>query len=541
MKRANLLFLLTASLVLMVHLATDPVSEPFFYNDETRHVMTGVFIRDALMDLPTSATDPAGYAVRYYGQYPALGLLTWPPLFYLLEGLAMVAFGTSFLVGRSVIGLFTLLAGWYAYRLVCRTHPTWTGLLVVLLIGFSPVVYEHSRRVMLELPTLALVLAAIFHFERYLSELRPRDAVQACLFAALAALMRYDAVVLLPFFLIRLVSTRNLGLLIRRPVVFGLMLALMLTLPYYWLTWNLYAAGLSKTALEGASTGGPAVLTLDHMLYYPRTLPVQVGWFMTAAAIAGAVVAFAQPNRPTGWAAALWMATYALFTPLAELDSRHVIYWVPAVALFSAEAIRWLVCRNTPVGVLAATLLVVGTAGDAITRPAWWLQGYETAARYVVDQTTGERPVLMDGLLNGSFIYHTRQADSARRLWILRGDKLLYSMFSDPNMACTEHVQTEADVLALLHNYDPELIIVEQPQLVYRIRAADLLRETLKTYPDRFRLEFTTPIHSNHHNHFAGARLEIYRKLDRNPNPVRTVELPVFGLGQTLQATRSEP
>jgi hypothetical protein len=538
MIRPTLLFLITASSVLAAHLITDPLSEPFYYNDETRHVMTGVFIRDVLSDLPASLVDPNGYAIRYYAQYPALGLLTWPPLFYLIEGTVMAAFGTSFLVSRLVVGLFALLASWYAFRLVRRSHQPWIAALVVLLIGFSPVVYEHSRRVMLEIPTLALVLAAIYHFECYLTGLRPRDAVLTGLFAALAALMRFDAVVLLPFFLIRLVATQHLGFLLHRPVLIGLMFALLLTLPYYWLTWKFYSAGLTKTAVDGTADGGASRFTLGHVLYYPRTLPVQVGWFMTVAAVLGLLATLVQRNRPIGCYAALWLATFAFFTPMAELDSRHAIYWVPAVAVFAAEAILWFNRWQPRAVALAGGVLVIGTASDAITRPAWWLHGYDAAARYVAANADGQRPILMDGLLNGSFIYHLRQADPARRLWVLRGDKLFYSLFSDPNMACMEYVQTESDVLLLLHQYDPEFIIVEQPQLVYQVHAANLLRQTLQTHPNRFQLVFTTPIHSNHQNHFAGACLAVYRKRDRNPNPLQTVEIPVFGLGQNLKATK---
>src|SRR5262249_55478177 len=143
-----------------------------------------------LYDLPSSAADPKGYAVRYYAQYPALGLLVWPPLFHVIEGLAMAAVGTDYVVGRVLVYLFGLLAGVYAYRLALRTHGPAVAVLGLVLFLFAPLVFDYSGYVLLEVPTLAWVLAAVFHFERYLVEERPRDAVLACLFAALAALTR---------------------------------------------------------------------------------------------------------------------------------------------------------------------------------------------------------------------------------------------------------------------------------------------------------------------------------------------------------------
>jgi len=41
----------------IVHAFASPIAEPFKNGDETRHVMTGVFVRDAIFDLPVSAND----------------------------------------------------------------------------------------------------------------------------------------------------------------------------------------------------------------------------------------------------------------------------------------------------------------------------------------------------------------------------------------------------------------------------------------------------------------------------------------------------
>ena len=71
-----------------VHFCTHRYSEPYYNNDETRHVMTGVFFHDLFTDRPV--TDLPDYAVRYYVQYPALGLLVWPPFFYVVEGQLLI-------------------------------------------------------------------------------------------------------------------------------------------------------------------------------------------------------------------------------------------------------------------------------------------------------------------------------------------------------------------------------------------------------------------------------------------------------------------
>ncbi|MBY0514286.1 MAG: glycosyltransferase family 39 protein, partial [Gemmataceae bacterium] len=339
MTRTAALFLGTVAAVAAAHLATDPTTEPFFHNDESRHVMTGVFVRDALYDLPTSAADPKGYAVGYFRQYPALGLITWPPFFYAVEGVAMAACGTSYTTARCVLAGFVLLGGWYFFRLMARTHGRWPAALGLALFLFAPLVYEHSRRVMLEVPALALVLASVFHFERYLDAARRRDAVLACLFAALAALTRFDGVVLLPYFLVRLVPGGRLRLLLRRPVLAGVALALALTVPYYLFTLSVYGGGIGRAAGDGTRPEDTSFLDPRNVTFYPACLPDQVGWPVVVAALVGLIATARRPQA--GPYLALAAATYLTFTPLAELEPRHTIYWVPAVAgLAAAGAAR---------------------------------------------------------------------------------------------------------------------------------------------------------------------------------------------------------
>jgi hypothetical protein len=87
--------------------------------------MTGVFAADAVRDLPDSLADPKGYAVRYYCQYPALGVISWPPLFYAMEGLAMLALGPHFWVGRVCVAGFAVWVLVSVYRFARKCSPSW--------------------------------------------------------------------------------------------------------------------------------------------------------------------------------------------------------------------------------------------------------------------------------------------------------------------------------------------------------------------------------------------------------------------------------
>lgn len=525
----------------VLHLCFSPVGEPFKNGDETRHVMTGVFVRDALADLPASAADPRGYAARYYVQYPALGIVIWPPLFYAVEGLAMGAFGTGYLVARLVVYGFALLGGVYAYRLFCRTHGRPVALAALGVLGLAPLVFMYSAYVLLEVPTLALVFAAVFHFERYLGEERARDAVLACLFAAFAALTRFDGVLLLPFVLLRLGFARRFGLLARRPVLVGLLLALVLTVPYYLFTWRVYGTGIHHAATSG--TGNRATSWLDprNFYLYPSFVPEQVGWSAAVSAVAGFAHGLWAERKRCGVYLALLGATYLTFVPLAEPEPRHAIYWVPALAVFAVEGVL-LLTRGRPRWVAAACVALVGWVGvetiGPLAQTGWtgqYVTGTDAAAERVLAKWSGERPVVYDGQLNGAFVYAVRRRDPERRITVLRADKLLYSVFSDPHGGYEEYAKTDAEAAALLHRYDPEFVVVEEPQVFIRTAAGDRLRRVLRDQPTEYALEETIPLRTNCEN-FAQCRLLVYRKLRPNPERSPVTQLPVLAIGGSVTA-----
>ena len=524
----------------LLHFCFSPVGEPFKNGDETRHVMTGVFVRDAIADWPSSTADPRGYAVRYYMQYPALGLIIWPPFFYLVEGTAMWAFGTGYLVSRLVVYAFAVFGGAYAYRLFRRTHGTPAALTALGVLGLAPLVFASSGYVLLEVPTLALVLASVFHFERYLGEKRARDAVLACLFAALAALTRFDGVLLLPFALLRLGFTNQFGLLLRRPVVIGLLLALLLTAPYYLFTWRVYGAGIRHAATSGTGSRATSWFDPRNFYLYPSYLPEQIGWFAAVSAGVGLAYCLWRDRKRSGVYFALLAATYLTFVPLAEPEARHAIYWVPALSLLAVQGVLVLPrghCRRE----VAARAFLLGCVGWESIGPlgstGWtglYLCGTDEAAGRVLDQVSGERPVLYDGQLNGAFIYAVRRRDPERRVTVLRADKLLYSVFSDPRGGYEEYAATDGQVVELIHRYDPEFLVVEEPQVFIRTPAGDRLRRVLRERPAEYAFEVAIPLRTNDEN-FASTRLLVYRKLRANPQRLPLSAIPVMAIGDTLK------
>ena len=556
--RRMTLFAVVPILVLVaLQLATFQFSEPIFFGDENRHVMTSIFFRDLLADRPL--TDLRGYAENYYVQYPALGLLIWPPLFHALTGGVMLVAGTSSMVATLMVGLSAVIACVYLFRLTARTHDEVTASMAVLLFGVCPLIFDFSRHVMLEMPTLMWGLIATFHFVRFLDETRRCDVYIAAVASACAALTRFDAVYLLPMFGILLTARGQWRLLKRLDVWGAVAVALLLVLPYYGLV-ALEVGGLHvRQASESVVPREHGDQTLSGFLYYFYFVPKQVGWFVTVAALIGLMRMCSTSARRRSWPyLAMLLATYVTFAPLAEVHFRHSIYWVPGIVVLAIEGLRkgvgslFQVGVAPPINVLelsrrwsfgrpekdsrpltVALLLVIATGATTVAKERPTIRGYEEAAGYVLEHSTKSKFCLFDGWWDGNFTYHVRHLDPQRRLSVLRGDKLFYGFICVPETDYTEYAATEREMLNVIDRQAPEFVVVEEPQIMTHIPAAERLRGLLREHPERFQLEKTIPVRGD--KLVPDFELRIYRNLLANSETTQSVEFEVLGLGKSVR------
>src|SRR5207248_3206301 len=99
---------------------------------------------------------------------------------------------------------------------------------------------------------------------------------------------------------------------------------------------------------------------------------------------------------------------------------------------------------------LLGGVLIAGTGWLTLREPREYVRGYEEAAAYVVENNRQTPVCLFDEFLGGNFIYQVRRHDPARRLGVLRGDKLFYVVLSEPHGGYEELAGGEADILDLI-------------------------------------------------------------------------------------------
>jgi predicted membrane-bound mannosyltransferase len=193
----RLLLLGSIALVCIVAARRIRIGE-FDYNvDEAQHAVTGLFVSDAFRDLPVR--HPVQYAYRYYAQYPAVAILHWPPLFYIVEGVSFLLLGPSVVSARLSVLLFCILLLYQWFRLVEDTLDSYTAAICTAVLGLLPLILLFEKSVMLEIPSLALGVAAIRHWIAYLEQNQRRSLYFSALWLSAALLCKQTSIYLLVF------------------------------------------------------------------------------------------------------------------------------------------------------------------------------------------------------------------------------------------------------------------------------------------------------------------------------------------------------
>jgi hypothetical protein len=474
-----------------------------FNTDETIHASTGLYFADFMRDLPLR--HPVQYTFRYYGQYPALGIVHWPPVFHITEGLAFFLFGSSVVVARITVLLFALLGIYFQFRLVEYVENTRAAVIASILFATLPLVLLFEKVVMLEVPALSLSIAAFYYWFRFLRTEAKRDIYWFAFFACAALLTKQTVAFLIPVCVLALVLTRRVHLLWRKITwQVAAICALMLT-PYYVAMTRVHGTALAKS-VEAAHP----ISLLARVTFYWRALPHQLTWPVMALAVLGITTYCARQEWEKLALCLAWiLGCYITLTPIGYMEARFMIYWLPAWAWLAAvpftvlpEAKFFRVLQPA-----AAVLLVTAQLLSTWSFQRPYVAGYGAAARSLVTMAKSGY-VLFDGPLPGNFVFFVRAADPSRRIGILR--KALYVTMISKGEGSEELVHDSEGIRNVLAEDGVRFIIVaENTATAFPVQRT--LRDLLQN-DHQFCLRAIFPVTSNDLSR-PGTFLAIYENL----------------------------
>jgi len=472
--------------------------------DMPRYLMNGVYFHDLIRDFPI--TNPIEYTYQYFARYPALSLGHHPLLLGIAEVPFYAVFGISVFSGRLTIVCFMLLAGIAWFSLIRSIYDEDIAFFSSLLFVTTPFIVSFSRVVMSEIPALSLIIVAMYFFYQYCKCEKNKYLyafAAALLFSILAR--QQAAIFMVPIFLCYFLITKCRPLL-RKPrlshpkegikrfitkkmILPGLIIALLL-LPIIFVTLKYSQTNVRWIFRKSLSSR----IELSNLLYhlkaiwkYHLTLPVLI-----LSLVSIGVSVYRKDKRAIIFL--LWIAGYYLLITYtgANNSPRYSIYWIPAFCILTATAVvffhyrRWKILISTILIVIAGYQFVIAFHSEPT-----YAEGYEEAARYVVENRKGESVLFSSSADTGYFIFFARKHNPNKDLIVLRADKILVT--SRISRIIEERIKNREEIYEILRDFGTCYVVIEDKE--FKSPPLEWLREEVKS--DRFILRKRIPIHSN--------------------------------------------
>lgn len=513
-------FLLVAAIALVcIMVCRDLRTGEFEYQvDEAQHAVTGLFVADALHDLPLR--HPVQYAYTYYAQYPAVAILHWPPLFYLFEGMSLLLFGASVVSARLAVIFFAVVLLYQWFLLVEELQDSYTAGISTAVLGLLPMVLLFEKTVMLEIPSLALSVAAIRHWIRYLDQGHRSSLYAFGLWLSAALLCKQTSVYLLVFCGLTLVVTRKWERIFCRDALVVAGIVALLAGPFLVLMLSLQGNAVAN------DLGSHRINGWERISYYIRRLPGSFSPALLALAVLGLLLSRRWNKRGQTQIMVCWiLAGYLTFSFFGQREPRFAIYWFPPLVYFAVGLLtQFFQLPRLRVAMRGLAALLVAL----LALPAWsqqrpYISGYEVVASQLVNKYHAG-VVLFDGRVPGNFIFYMRALDPGRHFLVLR--KSLYADDIRPGKSSEELLHSREELVDIFRRDGIRFVVVSE-NVPIRFNAQRILREQLQS--DQFQLLGRFPISSNEPS-WQGESLLLYENKQWAPPTDKVLRIRMLTL-----------
>jgi hypothetical protein len=402
----------------------------WFQGDAPRHAMNGLFWKDFLL---SGSADPLGYTQAYYARYPAICPNRYPPGFYLLEAVLFGLFGPSPYVGKGLVFGFALLAALYTLAWLRRWAASAAGGVAALLL-LTPGLTTWAHAVMLNVPALALGLAALYHARRAL-ETPDGPRCPAHLYAATAlalfGILTYPTTGVVVFIGLAWLMALGRWKLLARPRTQVLAIGCAVLL----LPWAYVVCRWAPQQLRQAAPQAHGLTDPWGWAFYPHHVTELLDPLVLALGVVGGIIGLAQRRwRQETVLLLLWLAVcYAVFSLIEAKEGRYLLLVCPPAICFNAltllsvsERVEALapVLRKGMVFSLCLVILVVAEAELARHRKIPSVHDFREVVAFVERMAPSE-PILYDGAHDGVFIFYIRGSDPNYHRQVVLGPHLL--------------------------------------------------------------------------------------------------------------------
>lgn len=506
-----------------------PHNGEFWWSDAPRHALNGVFLGDLVSAWPS---DPKAWAIDYYVKHPALTILFYPPLFYLLSAPFFLLFGVSHATALAVVELHYFALSLAIFFLTRR----WVGPIAAIALGLSimaaPGVALWGRQVMLEVPSLAFLTWSMVAFTRYLASKRDVLLYAAVVLLLAAVYTKINAAFVLPAFALALLTERGKDVFFDKRMWISLILLLIGLVPIAVLT--LKFGGANVQSVVGVSDSRVSRASIAGWVWYAAQLPQLIGWPLLLLAIVTPLAALFRPgalklSRAQAVLLGVWFVSGYLALSLIDLkEARHAVLIVPPL-LISAGLATTMFGRAWW-SQLAFLALVLGTGAYTFAAaPVPSVAGYRDAAKWVAGHAPPNAIVLFSGKRDGSFIFNLRTFANRTDISTIRVDKLLLTVSVRRTLGVAQRPLSEAQIAHMLDE-DGVQYVIAQDDFWTDIPVMARFQNVLKS-PHFIKLT-AIPVIANVPS--EDKAISIYKNLGQvNPHP-KALTMPLAIIGATV-------
>lgn len=494
------------------------------HGDMPKYLMNGVYMLDVLRDRPFGSLDTfLEYTQLYYARYPALTLGHHPPLLSAMEVPVFAALGVSVVSARLVVFVSYVASVALLFLLVNRLDGWIAGLVAALFLATSPQTVLLGRSVLSEMPTVALILAAVYALQRFCATERRLPLAAFVAAATLSLYAKQLAVLMFPAYFVAALLALGPRRLLRRDVLWAAGVIVAAALPLVPMTFILSKANVTWT-----------VAALQHANRQPAS---QLMWIATKAQLAVpvlllAIVGLARLALQRDLRAAVF-ATWALgvivgvsFIGRSE-PGRYAVLAVPALCALAAATVVDVKGRTLRATAIALCVLAGGYQATIAARVSVeGAGGYEEAARFVLESDPGTTVVFSGDVDTGFFTFFIRKHDADRRLVVLRADKI-FTTSRMANVSFRDRIESPEEIYVALRRLGTRYVVIEDRPT--RSAVLTWLQEELRT--SNFVERWRRPIETRDPR-LRGRSLVIYEFLGAgppDPDAELSMDLPLVG------------
>lgn len=439
-----------------------PHNGEFWWSDSPRHALNGVFLKDAVLAFPWR--DPVGYATQYYLQYPALTILFYPPLFYVLSAPFYAVFGASHATGLAVVLLHYVALSLGLYLLCRRWLQPLTALALALAIMAVPGVALWGRQIMLEIPAMAFAVWALLILRRYIDSSRPGALYLGAFLLLCAIYTKFSAIFLAPVVALMILTALGNKIWRNRHIWTAAILFAVGLVPVVLLTLKFGQANVQSVV--GIADSEISRSSLAGWVWYAKQWPEQLGWPLLAASIVGLAALWRGYRDRDLVVADLilllgWLTVGYLFFSMIDLkEARHSTLIVPPLLILAGLALERFVPPRVA-GALAL-MMVIGT-GIYTWRfsPVPAVAGYAEAADWIAREAPKNTIVMFSGYRDGSFVFNLRTHEDRRDLYTIRADKLLLEIAVRRELGVGQKALSKDEIGEMIDRYRVQYVVAQ--------------------------------------------------------------------------------